>query len=450
MREIAGIIVLLPLVTWFLTHKKHPDIADPYNIYTALYSLNVLIPTFLYADANVVYTIKEAYIRDSVLDNSVYFTYAVLQTICYYLVVFGCKLSIKRVTENLTNLHGRNESEKCNQQFNYKKYEKIGIVLWLIGVFSFFVIMKQVGGVYYFFTHLQYRTSLTRNIDFWTWILPFVNYGTLFVVYSYKGTEKKLAVGTIIMIVLSGIMSGLGGRKALLILFIEAILLYHYCVKKIKIKQFIKPKYVFAAFALYLFFILMSKFRTEGAIESFIQNPILFVSESNNGILSTIRKESYVTFYMTIINHFKSHALWYGRTFWGLITAIVPSSLFPAKPPVDDGAYLYSICIGKTDIIPPLPFSKLDGSSLPLETFGSMYANFGTIGLIFGMIALGGIYGHSYRKMKRNSYDLYDVIIYIQIIFTFQLSTLRIFQLFELIVVWRVVTFLSERVKVKC
>ena len=128
----------------------------------------------------------------------------------------------------------------------------------------------------------------------------------------------------------------------------------------------------------------------------------------------------------------------------GLITAIIPSSLFPGKPPVDDGTYLYSICQGRTDIIPPMSFSELNGSSLPLETFGSMYANWGLFGLIFGMILLGGIYGYAYRKMKNSSYSLFSVVIYTQIIFTFQLSTLRIFQLFELVIVFGVVTFLCS------
>ena len=316
--------------------------------------------------------------------------------------------------------------------------------MWFIGAAAFLKIMSQVGGMYYFFTHLQYRASLTRNMDFLSWVLPFVNYGVLFIVYSYKGTEKPLNIRIILLIVVSGIMSGLGGRKSLLILLIEALLLYHYCVKKIDIRKLLKIKYVLGIIAIYFFFIIMSKFRTEGAFEAFIQNPTAFVKQSNNGILSTIRGESYVTYYMAVIEYFKTNSLWLGKSFLGLITAIIPSSLFPGKPPVDDGTYLYSICQGRTDIIPPMSFSELNGSSLPLETFGSMYANWGLFGLIFGMILLGGIYGYAYRKMKNSSYSLFSVVIYTQIIFTFQLSTLRIFQLFELVIVFGVVTFLCS------
>jgi len=148
---------------------------------------------------------------------------------------------------------------------------------------------------------------------------------------------------------------------------------------------------------------------------------------------------------MTIIDYFKTHALWLGKSFIGLVTAIIPSSLYTGKPPVDDGTYLYSICQGRTNIVPPMSFGNLDGSSYPLETFGSMYANFGIVGLFVGMIVLGGIYGYAYRKIKKNSYDLFSVVIYTQIIFTFQLSTLRIFQLFEIIVVFKIITAVVDR-----
>lgn len=440
MREVIGILALLPFITWILTHKKYKDIAAPYNLFTLLYVINVMIPVILYTNVDTAQTISEKYIRNAVANNSTYCTYIILQTMCYYLVIFGTKL---RIGKSYNKFLDNDEKAVVDLEVQ-KKFKYIGIVMWFIGAAAFLKIMSQVGGMYYFFTHLQYRASLTRNMDFLSWVLPFVNYGVLFIVYSYKGTEKPLNIRIILLIVVSGIMSGLGGRKSLLILLIEALLLYHYCVKKIDIRKLLKIKYVLGIVAIYFFFIIMSKFRTEGAFEAFIQNPTAFVKQSNNGILSTIRGESYVTYYMAVIEYFKTNSLWLGKSFLGLITAIIPSSLFPGKPPVDDGTYLYSICQGRTDIIPPMSFSELNGSSLPLETFGSMYANWGLFGLIFGMILLGGIYGYAYRKMKNSSYSLFSVVIYTQIIFTFQLSTLRIFQLFELVIVFGVVTFLCS------
>lgn len=438
MRVIVGVLSLLPLLTWLMTHRKYRDIAAPYNLITFLYIINVMIPILSYVNVSAVNEISESYIRNAVLNNVTFSKYIILQTLSYYFVIFGTQL---RVT-NKNCFYNQKKIE--NVKKSQKRYLYIGILLWVIGAIAFIEIMRRVGGIYYFFTHLQYRVSLTRNLDFLSWILPFVNYGVLFIVYSYKGTNKPLNIKIILLIAISGIMSGLGGRKSLLILLIESLLLYHYCVKKIDIRKLFKIKYILLIALIYIFFILMSKFRTEGAFEAFIENPLLFINQSNNGVISTIRGESYITYYMAVIEYFKTNSLWLGKSFLGLITAIVPSSLFPGKPPVDDGTYLYSICKGRTDIVPPMPFNQLNGSSLPLETFGSMYANFGVIGLFMGMTILGIIYGYFYRKMKRSSYSLFSVVIYTQIIFTFQLSTLRMFQLFELIVVFSVVTFISS------
>lgn len=445
MREIVGLFAILPFITWLLTHKRYKDIAAPYNLFTFLYIINIMLPILTYINIDSASTIRESYIRKAISSDSVFCEYVVLQTICYYLVIFGTKLRIGKSSGNFEKYNTYSEENVARVNIRgQEKYKYIGIVIWAIGFAAFIKIMNQVGGIYYFFTHLQFRTSLTRDIDFWSWLLPFVDYGVLFIIYSYKGTEKRLNIKIILLIIISGLVSGLGGRKALLILFIEALLLYHYTIKKIDIKRFFKMRYILGAIALYLFFVLMSKFRTEGAAEAFLQNPLAFTKDSSEGIFETIQSESYVSFFMTIIDYFKTHALWLGRSFIGLITAIIPSSLYPGKPPVDDGTYLYSICQGRTNIIPPMSFDNLDGSSYPLETFGSMYANFGLVGLFVGMIVLGGIYGYAYRKMKNNSYSLFNVVIYTQIIFTFQLSTLRIFQLFELIIVFGIITYLCS------
>ena len=444
MRAVVGLFSLLPFITWSLTHKKHRDIAAPYNLYTFLYVINTVIPILSYINIDDANLIKESYINKAICNDVVFCEYVVLQTICYYLVIFGMKLKIEKFSEKHI-VHDICETKSLIGANNRRtKYKYFGIVIWIIGCLAFMKIMNQVGGIYYFFTHLQFRTSLTRDIDFWSWLLPFVDYGVLFIIYSYKGTQKRLNIKIILLIILSGIMSGLGGRKALIILFIEALFLYHYTIEVIDIKRFLKMRYILGIVALYLFFILMSKFRTEGAAEAFLQNPVAFIKDSSEGVLNTIQSESYIGFYMVIIDYFKTHTLWLGKSFIGLLTAIIPSSLYSGKPPVDDGTYLYSICQGKTNIVPPMAFSNLDGSSYPLETFGSMYANFGIAGLVIGMIALGGIYSYAYRKMKDSSYSLFSVVIYTQIIFTFQLSTLRIFQLFELIVVFGVITFLCR------
>lgn len=139
--------------------------------------------------------------------------------------------------------------------------------------------MNQVGGIYYFFTHLQYRISMTREAGIWFYLLGFLNYGILLYVYSYKNTNKRFGIISILIVIFSGIMVGLGGRKALLMLIIQTLILYHYTIKKINLKKFFRIDYIISILGIYFFFVFMSKFRVEGAFELFLDNPLIFLNK---------------------------------------------------------------------------------------------------------------------------------------------------------------------------
>ncbi|MGQ7148454.1 hypothetical protein ACUOA8_59935, partial [Escherichia sp. SS-MK2] len=74
-----------------------------------------------------------------------------------------------------------------------------------------------------------------------------------------------------------------------------------------------------------------------------------------------------------------------------LFKAPLPRSIYPEKPPVDDGMYIRTIAEGY-NVTPSRPVQELYASSWPPETLGSMYANFWIPGVVFGMYILGIIY----------------------------------------------------------
>lgn len=84
MRVIVGVLSLLPLLTWLMTHKKYRDIAAPYNLFTFLYIINVMIPILSYVNVSAVNEISESYIRNAVLNNVTFSKYIVLQTLSYF------------------------------------------------------------------------------------------------------------------------------------------------------------------------------------------------------------------------------------------------------------------------------------------------------------------------------------------------------------------------------
>lgn len=439
MRRFAALIALLPIISWVLRKKNGCTFISPINLFTCIYLFSILIPILIYSNINFVNTINKYYVKNAVSNDFNFLKYTLLQTLCYYLVIFGTKVTIKNLN---------NEKKITSDYYNKESlstYRTIGIVLWILGLIFFLISISKVGGVIYFFTNLQSRIFLMKKMSFTKRFIPLVQYGMLLFLYSRKNERKKLSIGNLFFIVLTGIISGLGGRKALILLFIQSIIIQHYCVRKINFKNLFRLRNILLLLLMYIYFILMSSLRDPTNMDLFIRNPINYIATSNFEVLSIIGYESYVPFYISLMNYFKSNSLWFGRTFYVLLIALIPSSIYPLKPPIDDGAYLYSICLGRTDINPPMPFSELDGSSFPLETFGSMYANFGLIGLFVGMIILGMIYGHYYRKIENNNFNLYHLYVYTIVMFEFQLSTLRIFQFIAKIVIFKVIYIIANQ-----
>lgn len=435
MRWECVIISALPVVTFFIFRDKK-DLFGPKNVFSLLYLLGILIPTIYYSYTPNAANVSNAYLYDALNNDNVFFKYVVLQTVAYHFVMGGIGFSTGRIFE-------ANERPALGSTV-LSSYKTWGIVFILAGFAAFMLMMGQIGGIGYFISHLQYRTSLTRDLDAYSWILPLAQYGVLLLVVSRANKIKPITFPLIILIGAIGLMCGLGGRKALLILVIEVAIVYHYTIGKIELTKIINGKSIALLLVLLVFFLVFTNLRTEGAFDKLVADPVAFASGCFSGLTDSLVGESYVPFYVKVVLYFSTNDFWQGSSFLGLFTAFVPSGIFPDKPPVDDGAYLYSICQGRSDIIPPMPFNQLNGSSYPLETFGSMYANFGTIGLLAGMFALGVVYGMAYKKMKSTSFNVLWVIFYIQVIMTFQFSTLRIFQLLECLVLLIIVVKISE------
>lgn len=434
-RFVGVTIAVVPLLSTLIMFNKK-ELLAPTNLFSMMYLIKILIPTLIYYWHDNIQSIGNAFLFDAVSDSHTYFKYCILQTLSYYLVIIGIGIRVNNRKVLFVSSQSYASSPKPSNDisinFNIRRW---GIFFTIVGGIDFLLIMSKVGGIQYFFTHLQYRTFLTRDLDLLSWILPCLQYGPLLIVYSLKGENKPISCKLLVLIVLAGFFSGLGGRKAVVLLLFEAITIYHYTVRPISINKILAPKYIILFLFIALFFVTFVQFRTEGALEKFIEDPIAFFKSNNQGVIRVFTSESYVPFYMFIIKHFDNASFWHGSSYLGLLTAIIPSSLFAAKPPVDDGMYLYSICQGRTDIHPVMRTSELNGSSYPLETFGAAYANFGIVGLMIGMLLLGIVISFFYRKLNKTQYSFFSIIIYSQVIFGFEFSTLRIFQLFQAIVI---------------
>lgn len=420
MRLISLIVIILPVLLYFICNRKK-NFFYPSTAFSFLYILKIVIPTIIYSFPENIYIANDFFLEKSLYNDDVFVKYSIIQSIGYCMVLMGIRiLKIKRINKNVII-----ERETSSDGRRYRFW---GYCFYLLGVVGFLMVMSKVGGILFFFSNLGQRTYLVKDLDFETYLLSLLNYAPLVLIYSKKWTKEKIKILDIVLIILAGIMVGLGGRKALIMLVIESAAVYHFVVKPIKIKQIFNLKVVTICCFIFLFFTTYSKLRTPGAFEDFVSNPIDFYVEKNEGGLTkSLAGESYVPFYVSIVDYFDSNTKWDGSSFLGLMSAFIPSSFYSDKPPVDDGMYLYSIAHGK-NVVPPMPTKDLDGTSWPLETFGSMYANWGFIGVIVGMLLLGYIISYTFKKMVYSNYQFKYVIFYIMMLFTFEISTLRIVQ----------------------
>ena len=420
MRLISLIVIISPVILYFICNRKK-GFMNPSTAFSLLYILKIVIPTIIYSFPENISIADDFFLERSLYNDDVYIKYSIIQSIGYCMVLIGISMhKIKNTNKNISN--------EIERSTDGRRYRFWGYCFYFLGVVGFFMVMSKVGGIIFFFSNLGQRTYLVRDLDFETYLLSLLNYAPLVLIYSKKWTKERIKLLDIALVVLAGLMVGLGGRKALIMLVIECAAVYHYVVKPIKIRQILNFKIITICCFIFLFFTTYSKLRTPGAFEEFVNDPIEFyIGKNEGGLTKSLAGESYVPFYVSIVDYFDSNDKWDGASFLGLMSAFIPSSFYPDKPPVDDGMYWYSIAHGN-NVNPPMPTRDLDGSSWPLETFGSMYANFGFIGVIVGMFFLGYIVSYTFKKMVYSNYQFKYVIFYIIMLFTFEISTLRIVQ----------------------
>jgi hypothetical protein len=140
------------------------------------------------------------------------------------------------------------------------------------------------------------------------------------------------------------------------------------------------------------------------------------------------------------LNYFRRNELWLGKSYIDLCYAIIPSKLFPMKPPVDEGVYIYNIANGNI-VSPSVPFVKLLPASWPMTTLTNMYGNFGLFGVILGSFFNGWVLAKAYSLFLKNKENPLALIIYFKILLGFKLVNINILNTILLIILYLPIYF---------
>jgi hypothetical protein len=200
---------------------------------------------------------------------------------------------------------------------------------------------------------------------------------------------------------------------------------YNYRVRNIKPTDFFKPTVLFLVFLSILLIVSLPMLRNPLAFGVDVSFWDIFV-EGIHRIDKVFEEYSFTSRDAFVYTNYHLDNMYYGRTLINFLTAPLPSSVFPWKPPVDDGIYLANFVAGYY-ILPPANVYPIH-NSFPFSSQGSMYANFGIIGLVIGAVILGIIYEYFYMLLKDTEYNIFTIFVYHTIINTLALSSKNITQ----------------------
>ncbi len=417
------ILSLILVLMYVVDSKKNKDIFSPVKLSTLfLFVYNVPFIINYYFDKNIIDSRIDAKVEDLDSTMIIYILYMIFGVFALYLGInFSRKRKMKKINKN-RGFHFFNlESEA--------RYLTATILVFSLGLIFYIDFIQSVGGFTFWLNNIANRAAFTTGNGYSTLFISLLPISVYFYIGTFNFKNNMLKKIILISLVLFTfiILTTLGGRKSSLEFVIFCIIIWNYKIGKIKN---LKKKILLLSPLAIFYMIAIPILRTSQDIMGYITDIGGFSKEVLSNLTSIITEVSYVGHYLFIINYFDNHEFWLGKTFKDLFFVVIPRSFYPDKPPVDDGVYVKSLVEGM-NIAPNAPYTTLYKSSLPPETFGNMYLNFGFIGVLIGMFLLGLIFRQSYEYMIKNEYNLFSILIYANIIISFQLSNLRITQFFS-------------------
>ena len=410
------LILIIPLVKFRKTGK---DLFSPITI--AFFFLIITTVPYLISIANDVYIIHPQVLREIGIQNipKAIMYFVIILLIGAFSLYFGMKVPMIKKLSNLPRLP---KSE------NKKRYTVGTLLSFFVGMLGYLTFLRGVGGFSVLTSNLSIRTQMTAGNGY---LLSLTTTSlTLSVVcyiytFKYKRSFIKYLFLLLLILFVGFLLTSLGGRKQTLQLITFSLISWHYGVKRFKKI----PKKIWLLIPILVIYIVgIPILRSPDGIETLLNNPKYLAAEVKDNIGKSTKEISYIDTYLFITNHFDVNNIWLGSSFKDLLSAPIPSSIMPNKPPIDEGVYIRTIAEESSNIKPSMPFKELFPSSWPPETIGTMYMNFWIPGVIIGMFLLGAIYKVAYLYMKKCGFNAHSVMVYCYILLNFHLSNLRIIQ----------------------
>lgn len=317
-------------------------------------------------------------------------------------------------------------SKEYNSDSNIKPW--VIFLLFSIGMIARLRVILMSGGIKFITSNagLAY-ISLSNGTGF---LSMFSNFAIVAVMMElsaalqdyHNGNSKQFKHKRLMLIIMIGLYSFtfliFTSRSPIFELLLFVIFGINYLWRKLRIRDFLGPRIILVIVISLAIIVILPLLR---------QGQTITLSRDTNIISGIFDEFSYVGRDTYVYDHFDKSNYWHGGNYKGFLTAFIPYSLYPQKPPIDDGIYLSNIMYGYW-VNPPVSRDNLTITySIPFSTPGILYANFGMIGIIIGQLLMGIIYSKVYKKLKMKQNVLW-IIIFQLVVYQLELSTLSIMQ----------------------
>lgn len=314
-----------------------------------------------------------------------------------------------------------------NKKRKNSAYLRTGIIVSVIGFVVKIKTILDSGGVFYILSHIQGRKEIMAG-QYYNELFAnsLLTCGVLLTLMCYlkEKRKKNLYIFIVIFVITTFGLIVFGARRPAMMLLLQVIMLYHFFSSKIRIRSLFKIKSIVTIFVIAFFVLLMPMLRSSSETD-YINNPQKWVEGAVENTNTLFREFSYCDGDLFAFDYFKTHEYWYGASYLNIPLQIIPKSIYPQKPPMDDGMYLLNLMYGEKATPNMATDDLFYQTSVPFTLESSLYSNFGLLGIILGCLLVGVFYQYVYKVLISCFCPIVMILIYQEIIFVFVPSVLH-------------------------
>lgn len=305
-------------------------------------------------------------------------------------------------SENLVKITNYNFSNFLQRKlfptnFLTKHFCFFGYFLVFLSFFFFYLIVEDIAGLLSFWLSMESRSINLQGKGYYLLLQKYTGIFGITLLYIYYFRLKKYLCVFTVLCLGAFLFLGLSSRGSFAFLIFVLIFCHHFLIKCFNFRDFFNLKMLLIYFLLFVTMIGGYVLRTS----SFTQSDNIYEATFEN--INTIISQQIIGRFwrneraMISLQYFHEEEYFYGATYIGVFTSVIPRSFWNEKPPLDAGKYTLAITAGQK-VYPPMDSNKLPNEALPPGQWEAFW-NFGFLGFLVSIILSGFIFGRMYRTL---------------------------------------------------